>query len=521
MKNESSCFKIKIIANFNICLLFLLSCNQLMSQPPILEMEKRFGGNNWDIPYAMKITMDTNYLIYGASQSTDGDVHGNHGDRDLWVLKLTPDFDTLWTRCYGGSDREWAENVIETNDGGYLLCSETFSFDGDVHGNHGESDAWLLKLNSDGDTLWTKSLGGAGYDAAKSILPANDSGYLLCCITDSDSGDVHGNHGSNDIWLVRMNLTGDTLWTRCYGGSESDLVQAMVQTEEGDFIMAGSSSSADGDVHGNHGGSDFFIMKVDASGDTIWTRCYGGSNNEGIYDIKKVPDNGFLLTGYTLSEDGDINNHRGDYDAWIVKLDDSGGMEWEKCLGGLDSDYTTKLLCMDDGSYIAAGYAASNDGDVHGNHGERDAWLISLDTEGDTLWTHCYGGSNTDEIQDIVRTENGFVFAGFSNSEDGDISSDGYAGHDYWIVKLISPEEPTSLPRIHQTTSIFPNPTNGKIFIENQGIIETFIYDSSGRLITRTSEKEFDMSRYHTGVYIVNLIGDTGEISSLRLILLK
>jgi hypothetical protein len=196
-------------------------------------------------------------------------------------------------------------------------------------------------------------------------------------------------------------------------------------------------------------------------------------------------------------------------------------MEREKCLGGSDSDYTTKILCMDNDTYIVSGYAASNDGDIHGNHGERDAWLISLSVQGDTLWTQCYGGSNTDQIQDIVRSENGFVFAGYSNSDDGDITSARFDGHDYWMVKLVSPEEPTSLIQLNQTTTIFPNPTNDKFFIEDQDIFEMLIYDSYGKLLGRTSEKDFDMSIYPSGVYIIHFNWISREISSERLILPK
>ena len=514
----------KVILFIQILISLFFSYTFLSGQVPVIDKERCFGGNDWDIPYSLEITNDGGYIVLGSSESLDGEVYGNHGSKDLWVVKFNSEFDTIWTKCLGGSEREWADNIVQTQDSGYILCADTYSTDGDVHGNHGETDVWLVKLDAQGDTLWTRCYGGSASDWSNRIITLEDSGYLVCGGVRSNDGDVHGNHGQPDIWVLRLNSNGDTLWTKCYGGTAYDRAEILIRTNDNCYIMAGCSSSDDGDVHGNQGLIDYYIIKINDTGDTLWTRCYGGSDNECIYDIKQTADNGFIVTGYTKSDDGDVHGQHGDYDAWVMKLNETGELEWEKCLGGTSSEYTTKTLETSDGGYIFAGYTQSSDGDVHGNHGESDSWLIKVDSQGDTLWTKCYGGTYYDEIQDILATDSGFVFAGYSDSEDGDVLSERFEGHDYWMVRLIIPEIPElpdELSLQENRIRIYPNPTLGNLKVECPELKELRIYNSPGNLKLVACSHDVDLTAYPAGIYFVSVTDINGKIVTTKLTLLK
>ena len=175
-----------------------------------------------------------------------------------------------WQKSLGGSDVELGSYIQQTNDGGYIVAGQSSSIDGDVSGNHGASvDYWVVKISSLGAIEWQKSLGGTGQDAAFSIKQTTDGGYIVTGESDSNDGDVSGNHGSQDIWVVKLNITGAIEWQKSLGGTESESTFSIQQTNDGGFIVAGGSSSNDGDVSGNHGDVDCWLMKLTGSQQSI------------------------------------------------------------------------------------------------------------------------------------------------------------------------------------------------------------------------------------------------------------
>jgi len=166
--------------------------------------------------------------------------------------------------------------------------------------------------------------------------------------------------------------------------------------------VAGETWSNDGDVSGNHGGSDYWVVKLNSSGDIEWQKCLGGTNSDGgifndyIYSIQQTSDGGFIMACETMSNDGDVSGNHGSYDAWVVKLNSLGDIEWQKCLGGTNRDIANSIQQTSDGGFIVAGYTYSNDGDVSGNHGYCDAWVVKLNSSGDIEWQKCLGGTNWD-----------------------------------------------------------------------------------------------------------------------------
>ena len=147
--------------------------------------------------------------------------------------------------------------------------------------------------------------------------------------------------------------------------------------------MAGYTESDDGDVIGNHGNYDMWIVKLSSTGEIAWQKCLGGSNKDEAYSIQQTPDGGYIVASYTESGDGNIIGNDGYGDMWIVKLSSTGEINWQKCLGGSDYDGAEAIQQTTDGGYIVAGYTASDDGDVVGYHDDCDMWIVKLNSDGE------------------------------------------------------------------------------------------------------------------------------------------
>ncbi len=542
------------------------------SQSPEIIWERSYGGTANDHSYDIVPTILGGYIVLGRTESNDGYVHGNKGNGDIWVLSLNAEGDTNWTQCYGGSENDGAGTLNRATDNGYIIDGNTFSFDGDVHGNHGESDIWILKIDDSGDTLWTKCLGGSGNEFGF-LRRTLDNGYIIAGRSNSLDGDVHGNHGDYDCWVVKLNADGDTLWTKSLGGSEFDVAYAVNQTNDNGCIIAGYSYSDDGDVHGIHGlEADCWIIRLDASGDTLWTKCYGGSERDAPYSIIQTYDSGFIFAGYTESDDGDVHGHKASRDFWIVKLNSTGDTLWTKCLGSSDWDEAWSVIQTTDSCYIVAGEVSANDGDVQGFHGQRDAWFVKLNPSGDTLWTKCFGGSALDWPYAIYETAiDEYIVAGYSSSSDGDVEENNGVS-DFWVVKLapcpklvtidtticegdsyfaggseqtlpgtyydtlqtyyacdsivitnLSVEvcESAVAKRDFESISIYPVPVNSFLTIQTANFHYADLFDITGHLILSTKEKTLDLSELSEGIYFVVISDYQGNIETHKLILNK
>jgi hypothetical protein len=295
-----------------------------------------------------------------------------------------------WQKCLGGSNIDYVYSIEQTSDEGYIIGGVTSSNDGDVTGNLGYQNYWVVKLNSSGNLVWQKSLGGLNIESITSIEQTSDGAYIILGNTLSNDGDVSGNHGSEDIWVVKLNNLGNIVWQKCLGGSssESTLWQkglVIQQTADGGYVINCLTYSNDGDVSGNHGGRDIWVVKLNDLGNIEWQKCLGGSGEETTTSIEQTSDGGYIIDGTTTTNDGDVSGYHGDTDIWVVKLNDSGNIEWQKCLGGSDYELhpygAPSVQQTTDGGYILIGNTSSNDGDVSGNHGFPDIWVIKLSSE--------------------------------------------------------------------------------------------------------------------------------------------
>jgi hypothetical protein len=390
---------------------------------------KNYGGSNNDYAYEIVPASEEGYFVTGRTVSANIDVHGNRGDSDFWILKLNNEGDTLWTKTLGGSYADEAFSILQTSDGGCAVVGSTFSSDGDVVGNNGESDVWIVKMDCTGKLEKTITLGGGFYEAAYSIIQTVDSGFVIAGCASSTDGDVHGNKGSKDGWVVKLDHLGDTVWTRTYGGFYDDELKSVAQTNDGGFILAGSSRSNNGDVRGNHGGGDSWVLKIDSKGEILWSKALGGNKSDEANSVCQTSDGGFVMAGYTHSSSVNI-------DMFIVKLNSSGEVLWNKSIGGAQTDIANSIVQSYDGGYWLAGYSESDDGDFTDNSGERDGILVKLNSNGSIIWSKNLGGSSHDELQSVKQMpDSSLILVGFSHSFYGDIPENN--GHsDFWVMRL-------------------------------------------------------------------------------------
>jgi hypothetical protein len=351
---------------------------QTGSAPPEIQFQKSFGGSGDEEGLSIQQTADGGFIAIGASNSNDGDAKGNHGEKDMWIVKLSASGSLECQKQLGGSGDEEGSAIQQTADGGYIAVGFSDSDDGDAKGNRGKEDMWVVKLSGGGELEWQKQLGGSGDEEGRAIQQTADGGFVAIGSTQSNDGDARGNHGREDMWVVKLSAGGDVTWQKSLGGSRRDEGYAVQQTSDGGFIAIGSSRSNNGDASGNHGRKDMWVVKLSGAGELEWQKSLGGSGNDEGRAIQLTPDGGCVAIGLSDSTDGDVSGNHGGTDFWAAKLSAAGGLEWQKSLGGSWLDAAAAVQQTADGGFIAAGFSGPNDGDVSGNHGGMDAWVVKL-----------------------------------------------------------------------------------------------------------------------------------------------
>jgi len=455
------------LTTFSIALFYSLN---VFSQVPAIQWQKCYGGTGAEQATSIFQTSDSGYVVAGRATSSDGDVTGYHGGPgDFWIIKIDALGTLQWQKCLGGTSSEEAHCIVQTTDGGYIVVGPTFSNNGDVSGNHGSDDCWVVKLDSSGLIQWQKCYGGStGVEGAFSIIQTADSGYAVAGTATSNDGDVVGNHGMIDVWILKLDYVGNLQWQKCLGGTTYDIDYSIIQTSDGGYAVAGATASNDGDVSGNHDttGSNYdcWIVRLGSNGNIIWQKCFGGTGNDVGISILQIQSGEFMVGGVTGSNDGDVVGYHDTTslgeDAWILKLDGAGNLIWQKCFGGSNFDDLDALHQTNDGGFIFSGETASNDYDVSGNHGGYDYWVVKIDNGGNIIWQRCLGGTGGDVENFSQPTfDGGYITAGWGGSNDGDASGS-HGNYDFWVVKL-----ETDITGVKQeesdysfTTTLSPNP---------------------------------------------------------------
>ncbi len=510
--------------HYLIFILILFYFSSLTAQS--FEWQKCYGGSYSETLGSIRQTHDGGFIIAGASSSHNGDVTENNGNADYWIVKIDSVGVIEWEKSFGGSGTEWTTSIEQTFDRGYIICGTTQSNDGDVTGHHaGIDDWWIVKLDSAGSMQWQKTLGGSGEDEPMCIKQTMDKGYIIAGETESNDGDISSNNGIGDYWIVKLDSAGSIQWQKTLGGSNEDVARSILQTSDGGYIVAGESMGGGPNVIGNHGLSDYWIVKLDGYGIIQWQKSYGGSDYDAAYSFKQTSDNGYIIAGYTRSNNGDVTGCHGStaYDCWIVKIDSIGVLQWQKALGGSNYDVAHDVEQTNDGSYIIIGTTYSYDGDITMNHGNYDCWIIKLNSSGNILWQQTFGGSNYEEGLSIVQTNDGStIIAGQTISTDGDIIGN-HGSYDIWIAKL-SKDVGVENYLANEKICYSPNPTSGIINIQipqqfgQTKTLEIFDYIGKLQVIKTDNFSDVDMSFLTSGLYFIVLTNNGNERQTIKII---
>lgn len=419
-----------------------LCCHASAQLPPV-QWAQQYGGNNVDIPFSIKFTNDGGTIVAGYTDSKDGDVspQPNREYWDLWVVKLDRCGVIEWERSFGGSNYESARDVVQTSDGGYIIAGETNSTDGGVVAGYGSTkDIWILKLSVTGNLLWQKRYGGNGLDIANHIHLNSDGSFYLTASSSSNDGNISGNHGTagyTDGVLMKLDANGNIQWSKCFGGSKNEELLD-IEIINGRTYLAGYANSIDGDIPPQQKNYDVWLLALDANGNKIYSKVYGGSQNDVAYSMTRGNNGSLTLAGYTTSTDGDVSGARGSQDYWVININPANGnLNWQKVLGGTDADYANSVITDTDGGYIVGGISYSNDMDVANPLGEGDYWIVKLNANGNISWQQNIGGSTNDHLRSVIYQSSvkEYYLCGDSDSGDGDFNGSN-GDTDFGIIKL-------------------------------------------------------------------------------------
>ncbi len=447
---------------------FVVFCTVMMLAPGLLSGQRvydtlwtrTYGGSDLDKGHAIELAYDNGYVIAGETRSL------GPGPLAVYLIKTDSGGNVMWTQTYGGSQYDYASSVVETADTGYIIAGVSNSF------GAGLRDLYLIKTDSTGDTIWTRTHGGTGNDVGAAVLQTQDGGYIILGTTYSYGA------GSGDVWLVKTDASGDIAWTRTYGGGDSDAGWDLQPTADGGYIIAGQTRSF------GAGDFDVYLIRTDSLGDTLWTSTFGGTGDDRGFSVCQLWTGGFLVAGYTTSFGGSGE------DMYLVGVDSLGSQLWSETYGG---GYNDRANSIREGHYahILLGSTAS-----YGNGGA-DLYVLEVNpVNGYVYWYSICGGIADDEgsAMHLVWTmgyEQYFVVTGYTESF-------GAGVEDVWLLKFqwmdgIHEADQKAAGSVNQTRAIFSGP------LKLPGDRPYRLYDISGR--------EINGSNPAPGVYFLEIDG--------------
>ncbi len=432
-----------------LILISIYSCTQEVgirlvntSKIPELQVVKTFGGTLNESAKSIINTSDGGYIVAGYTQSINGDVNTlkNEVQYDFWLLKFNANDTLLWQKTYGGSKDDKAFKIIQTTDAGFAVVGYGKSNDGDVTANEGFDDVWILKLDNNGTILWQKTTGFSGADQGFSIIQTSDNGFFVGAILDVTASGGLGNskqaarHAGGDYWGIKLDASGNIEWRKYFGGTNTDTCYDVAETSDG-YILVGSSDSNDVDIQNNKGSYDFWVVKINKQGTLLWEKSLGGSEIDEARAITSTNDQNLILVGDTRSSDKDLTNNNGAANIWAIKMTAEGEVLWQKTYGGSSFDVGRSVKQTTDSGFLISGSSRSTDNGFV-NKGQNDALIMKIDIDGNLLWQQTVGGTEIDFCYDATELTDGSIIAvGESSSYNQDITTNkGFS--DLLLIKL-------------------------------------------------------------------------------------
>jgi len=385
-----------------------LGVRQAEASGSVARFEQTYGGTKRQEAFCVIQTNDGGYALAGYTDSYGA------GGADFWLVKTDASGNEQWNRAYGGPNDDEARCVIQTNDGGYALAGYTDSY------GAGGADFYLVKTDSRGNELWSKTYGGPKDDVAYSVVQTNDGGYALAGYTQS----FGVGHGATNYWLLRTDSAGTELWNRTFGGGGDDRCYSLIKTADGGYALAGKTSSF------SIGFSQLWLVKTDANGNEIWNQTYGGYFDNLAYSVIQTSDGGYALAGSTDAAGA------GGVDMFLVKANSTGYEAWNRTYGGSGYDEAWSVVqTKSDGGYALGGSTTSY------GAGFADFYLVKTDSSGNLQWNQTYGGPSNDTCYSMIQTsDGGYALAGYTESY-------GPGPANFWLVKTdqngVVPEFPS------------------------------------------------------------------------------
>ena len=425
-------------------------------------------------------TNDGGYIVAGEKSN------GPHV-KDMFLLKTDQYGETIWLKHFGSDAYEAAYSILESSDGGYIIAGYTSYLPFTTL-----EDIYLVKTNANGDFIGEKIYGGSQREIAYSIGNTSNNGYIISGFTDS-----YGS-GSHDVYLLRTDGLGDTLWTKTFGGTKKDEGFSVLETTDGGFLVAGYTESF------GAGGKDFYLIKTNSSGNTSWTKVYGGISDELAYIVKQTNDGGYIATGYTESYGAGTQN------IYIIKINDTGDTLWTK-VHGQPGRYCVAydINQTNDGGYIISGMITTAS-----PNGDSDLYVLKINSTGGFTWDREFKIEPTNTVQTASRghsiqqtIDGGYIIAGYW-----------FSGIKFELLMVKTKENGTvgikEKSSLHNNYNIYPNPISNTATLEfNNPKREEHtltIFDIQGRLVNirtdiKTEQIKINKSGLPRGLYLIQL----------------
>ncbi|MEZ5017420.1 MAG: T9SS type A sorting domain-containing protein [Flavipsychrobacter sp.] len=520
----------------SIILLFVVSFFStiiLAQTAPPIQWQKTYGGTSPDYAEVVLNTPDGGYVVAGTAGSHDIDVVGNHGTninaQDFWIVKLDSNGNIQWKKCYGSQWSEFVYSIAQARDGGYIVTGTTGGVGGDVtkfrtNPNYTSEDIWVIKISATGTLIWEKSYGGINSENTKKIVQVSDGGYVFMGTTYSNDDDVSGKHGpstlpvvTGDIWVVKIDSLGTIKWQKCLGGSSGEIGWDMLLTSNDGLLVLGNAFSTDGDVNKLRDSNDVWVIQLDSTGNILWNKTYGGSRNDMGYSvIKNINGGGYVIAGETWSNNGDVSTARkGESDVWVLGIDDTGKVLWDKSFGGSRFEYAARILQTPDSGFVIGGITNSNDNDISVSKGNNDWWILRLDKMHNLKWEKSFGTLASDKFNGMTLANDGYVLVGYMADNSGDHLN--YKGKQDWIIIKLKENfkggtTSISANGVVADIKVYPSPTNGIVNIDlpkGYDKVQLKLYDMQGRLVKEVEseglKRSVDLSGLSYGTYMIQV----------------